>query len=209
MAALKDICVSQGHTYTTVLRWETNPVVRKAIAAITALTGVARINAVAHGMLDGWRCAVTAAKGMTELNAKDCSTADRIRASEYYAATVIDPDNIELNEVNAAGFKPHTPSTGFIQYNTPASLTGITGRIRLKTKKGGTVIASNLVVDAPNNILGLVIDATAHTITITFPSTATIALAGKTGWYDVEMVSSDTPPVVTPLVSGNFTVEKE
>lgn len=206
MAEFKNIFVAQGHTYSTVLRWETPPIVRKPITAITALTGSARINVPGHGVPDGWRVAVTNAKGMTEINAVNPNS---VRDSEYYSATVLDQDNIELNNVNAAGFKPHTLNTGFIQYNTPASLTGLTGRIRLKTRKGGTVIASNLVTDAPLNILGLVIDTTAHTITITFPSTATTALAGKDGWYDVEMVSSDTPPVVTPLVSGKFSVERE
>lgn len=206
MAVSKDISVAQGHTYSTVLRWESDPKVRKAITAITALTGSAKLEVPGHGLLDGWRCAVTSAQGMTEMNAVNPNS---IRGSEYHTATRIDADNIELNDVNATGFKAHTPNTGFIQYNTPVSLTGITGRIRLKTKKGGTVIASNLVADAPNNILDLVIDATAHTIMITFPSTATTELAGKDGWYDVEMVSSDNPPVVTPLVSGKFSVEKE
>ena len=206
MAEFKDISVAQGHTYSTTIRWETGPKVRKAITEITALTGSARAEVPGHGLLDGWRCAVTNAKGMTEINAVNPNS---IRDSEYYFATVLDADNIELNDVNAAGFKPHTPSTGFIQYNTPATLTGFTGRIRLKTKKGGTVVASNLVADAPNNILDLVIDATAHTVKVTFPSTATTTLAGKDGWYDVEMVSGDTPPIVTQLVSGQFTVEKE
>ena len=206
MAVIKDISVAQGHTYSTVLRWETQPVVRKAITSITALTGSAKIEVPGHGLLDGWRCAVTNARGMTEINAVN---PNGIRDSEYSAVTKLDADNIELNDVNASGFRPHTLNTGFIQYNTPASLAGFTGRMRLKTKKGGTVVASNLSEDAPLNILSLVIDATAHTITITFPSTATTELAGKDGWYDVEMASSDTPPVVTPLVSGKFSVEKE
>ena len=206
MAKIQDISVSQGHTYTTVLRWGSDPKVRKAITSITSLTGSARLEVPTHDLLDGWSCAVTGARGMTEMNAANPNS---IRDSEYYTATVIDPSTIELNDVNAAEFKAHTPNTGFIQYNTPVSLAGITGRIRLKTKKGGTVVASNLVADAPNNILDLVIDATAHTVKVTFPSTATTTLAGKTGWYDVEMVSSDVPPVVTPLVSGNFKVEKE
>ena len=93
--------------------------------------------------VDGWRCAVTGVKGMTEINA----TANDLRDSDYKSSTVIDIDTIELNEVNASGFKPYV-SGGFVQYNTPADLTWQRFRVRLKTKKGGTVVASSEVSDA-------------------------------------------------------------
>ena len=205
MAALKDVVVAQGHTYITVLRWEVPPIIYKPITHITAPNGAARIEATGHGMLDGWRGAVTNCKGMTEINAM----ANRLRDDDYHAVTVVDANTIEFNDVNASGFNPHTQNTGFLQYNTPASLAGFTGRIRMKTRKGGTILASNLVADAPNNVIELVIDTVKHTIVLTFPPAASILLAGKVGWYDVEMVSPDVVPVVTSLVSGKITVEKE
>lgn len=206
MAACNDISLSQGHTYTTVIRWEVPPIVRKPILAITCPYGAAVIQTMEpHGLLDGWRVAVTNVQAPKEINAED---PNNVRDREYYAATVISADTVELNDLNIADLKPYT-ADGFLHYNTPANLTGHSARIRLKTRKGGTLLASSVLADAPLNTLGLVIDTVKHTITLTFPATATELLAGKTGWYDVEVVSSDTVPVVTALVSGTVKVEKE
>ena len=63
MAADVDIGhLSQGHSYTTVLRYESEPIVRIPISAITCPIGAARIaTTTPHGMLDGWRGAVAEA----------------------------------------------------------------------------------------------------------------------------------------------------
>lgn len=207
MSSSEDIKIGQGNTYTTVLRWETEPIVRVPITAITCPLGAARISTAPtpHGILDGWRCAITSVQQPREINAADPND---IRDNEYHPATVIDTTTVELNGLNIADFKPYT-TDGFIQYNTPASLTGIEIRVRLKTKKGGTLLASNQVADAPLNVIVTSIDTAKRAITLTFPVAATELLAGKTGWYEVDAVSSDSTPVVTQLVSGRFTVEKE
>ena len=206
MAADVDIGpLSQGHSYTTVLRYESEPIVRIPISAITCPIGAARIATITpHGMLDGWRGAVVNVQQPKEVNAED---PNNIRPGEYHNATVIDPSTVEFNDFNIADLKPYT-TDGFLQYNTPADLTGIEIRVRLKTKKGGTLLASNLAADAPLNVLLTAIDLTKKTITLTFPVASTQLLAGKTGWYDIEVASVD-GLMVTPLVSGKFTVEKE
>lgn len=178
---------------------------RKVITGISVATGAPRITVAGHGIIDGWRVAITGVKGMTELNADDPS---RLRGGDYYEATVIDADTIELNEVNGADFKAWT-SGGFVQWNTPVNLAGFTGVLRVEDRHGGTLLASNLVADDPLDILELLIDTALHTITLVFQSAATTALSGKSGVYEVEMVSGDATPVITQLLRGKISVGKE
>lgn len=52
MAVQKDLTIQQGKTFALVLRWETEPIVYKAITAIT-LTAPARLTVTDHGAQDG------------------------------------------------------------------------------------------------------------------------------------------------------------
>ena len=133
MAVKDDISLIQGKTFTDLLRWETTPIVRVAIKAITTPNGAPRIETLtAHGLVDGWRCAVTGVRGMTELNAAD---PNKIKDAEYRQATVIDVNTIEFNDINASQFKAWV-SGGFIQYNTPAPLTDVSARMAIKAVSG-------------------------------------------------------------------------
>lgn len=120
----------QGKTFTDILRWETAPIVYKPISGILQ-SAPARVTANGHGMPNGWRCAVTTVKGMTEINA----TANSIRESDYHQGTVIDVNTIDINDINAAGFKAYT-SGGILQYNTPKVLTGYKARMAIKSVAG-------------------------------------------------------------------------
>lgn len=205
MSCSKDLSLVAGTSSSLVLRWESAPILRKAITGISVATGAPRITVAGHGIPDGWRVAITGVKGMAELNASDSA---RLRDSDYYQATVIDANTIELNEVNGADFKAWT-SSGVVQWNTPVELTGFTGRLRVENRHGGTLLASNLVADAPLNTLSLTIDTSLKTITAVLPAAATTALAGKSGVWEVEMVSGDATPVITQLLRGSFSVGKE
>lgn len=130
MADSKDLSFVQGKTFNLVLQWETEPVVYKAITAISQ-TAPARMTVPGHGMPDGWRGVVTNVKGMTDINA----TANALRERDYTPGTVIDAATIDLNEVNAAGFKAYV-SGGIWQYNTPVDITGYTARMAVKPKAG-------------------------------------------------------------------------
>ena len=133
MAVEHDIALASGKTYTDILRWEVPPIVRVAIKGITTPNGCPRVETLSpHGLVDGWRCAVTGVKGMTELNAAD---PNRIKDGEYYQATRISDTIVELNEVNASEYKAWV-SGGFIQYNTPANLTGVSARMSIKAVPG-------------------------------------------------------------------------
>ncbi len=129
-----DIKIVKGKTFRDVIRWESAPVIYKAITGI-AKTAPVRIIAIAHGIPDGWRAAVTNAGGMTEINA----VANNLRDSDYKQVTVVDVDTVDLNAVNAAGFRAYT-SGGYIQYNTPVDLTGFTARQAIKARVAAPVL---------------------------------------------------------------------
>lgn len=201
MADTKDLLITQGKTFSLVLRWETEPVIYRPITAIQQ-TAPVRMTVDTTGLPDGWRCAVTNVKGMTEINAE----ANALRDKDYNPVTVIDSTTLEINAINAAGFKSRV-SGGILQYNTPVSLVGYTSRMKIKDKVGGTLLASTEIADAPMNILSVALDTAAHTITLTINATDTAALTWKTGVYDLEMVSST--GVVTALLTGKVAVSKE
>jgi hypothetical protein len=191
MADTKDLQINQGKTFSLVLRWESEPTVFKVITAIQQ-TAPVRMTVDTTGLPDGWRCAVTNVKGMTEINAE----ANNLKDKDYRSVTVIDPTTLEINAVNAAGFKAYA-SGGILQYNTPVDLTGYTARMAVKDKVGGTVLHS----------LTPALDTAAHTITLTISATETAAFAWKAGVYDLELVSAT--GVVTALLAGKVTVSKE
>ena len=202
MAASKDIEIQQGKTFTLVLRWETEPVIRKAITGISFAGGSPRITAAGHGVPDGWRCTLYGVKGPKQLNAEN----NPPRSDDYHAATVLDADTIELNEINPYDEQgnewPAYVSGGFLQYNTPMDLTGYTARLAVKDKIGGTVLLSLTTENG-----GIAIDNTKKTITLTVAATETDDFTWTRGVYDLEMVSPT--GVVTALISGRVSISKE
>ena len=198
MAENKDIVIQQGRTFKLTLRWEIPPIIYKAITAMTQSAPL-RITVPGHGVPDGWRVAVSGVKGMTELNV----ASDSPREREYHQATVIDPNTVELNSVNASSFKQYIGG-GYLQYNTPAPLDGFAARMSIKDKVGGTEL---LLLTTENS--RIVLDLAKRTITLIISSVDTTTIAWKSGVYDLELVSGDTPAVVTALLTGKVSVTKE
>ena len=202
MAVSKDLTIQQGKTFALVLRWETEPVVRKAISGISFDGGSPRITAAGHGVPDGWRCTLYGVKGPKQLNAEN----NPPRSDDYHAATVLDADTIELNEINPYDERgnewPAYVSGGYLQYNTPADLAGYTARMAIKDKIGGTVLHS---MTTEND--GIALDNTKKTITLTVAATETDDFVWTRGVYDLEMVSPT--GVVTALISGRVSISKE
>ena len=203
MAAIKDITIEQGRTFALSVRWETGTIVYKPITGISN-TAPVRITASGHGVPDGWRVAATGVLGMTEINAE----ANAVKSKDYHQATYVDANTVELNEVNAASFKAYV-SGGYLQYNLPADLTGFIGRMEIRDKVGGTLLASTDAADSPLNILNVAVDAAKHLITITITAAHTTAITWKSGVYDLEMVSPDAEPVITALFTGKVSVTRE
>lgn len=189
MADTKDFEILQGKTWSQVVRWETEPIVYKAITGISQTAPVS-ITCVGHGIPDGWRAAVVSVRGMTEINAQSTPP----KAKDYHPVTVVGVDTVELNDVNAADFKAYV-SGGYLQYNTPVSLTGYTARMTIKDKVGGTILKALTTENS-----GITINSTNKTITLTISATDTTAFTWKKGVYDLELVSGT--GVVTQLLSG-------
>lgn len=194
---MKEVLISKGKTFTLVVRWETEPIVRKAITAISLATGAPRLTVTSHGMPDGWRGAIYGVKGMKQIN----SASTPPRSSDYQTVTVIDSNTLELNAVtpvddNGNDWDAYT-SGGFVQYYTPQSLSGYTARMDIKDKIGGTVWASSEIADTPYDIIGITVDDATKTITLVIEPDDTAALTAKRGVADLEMVSSG--GVVTKL----------
>jgi hypothetical protein len=192
----KDLALDQGKTFKQVIRWESAPIIYKAITAITQAAPTV-VSSTGHGIPDGWRVAIVSAKGMTAINA----TNSPLKDSDYTQATLIDANSISLNAVNSSLFSAYT-SGGYIQYNTPVDLTGYTARMTIKTKVGGVIL------DTLTNVNGkIVLDITKHTITLLLDAVTTAAYTWARGVYDLELVSAS--GAVTGLLYGAISVSKE
>jgi hypothetical protein len=139
---------------------------------------------------------------MTELNAKGNPPTDK----DYYVATVLTPDTLEFNAISSANFKAYS-SGGYLAYNTPAPLNSYTGRIKIKDKVGGAVLASSEADDAPLNVLEVLVDDDTKLVTLTISAEATADFTFTKGVYDLELVSPN--GVVTSLLQGKVSVTKE
>ena len=200
----QDLYLQQGKTQPIVLRCETDVIAYKAISAITQ-TAPIRITAVGHGMVNGWRGAVTNAKGMTEINGE----ANALRSSDYHAVTIIDADTVEFNDVDASGFKPWT-SGGYLQYNTPMDLTGYSARLQMRNKKNGDTILFSMTT--ANDLIA--IDTTLKTVTLYLEAIDFTALTWKKGYYELELYKDVTRGALTvesvySPIEGNVFLDAE
>lgn len=191
-----DLELTQGKTFSLVLRWEQPTLVYKAITAISQ-AGAPVVSSTSHGMPDGWRAACVSVKGMTEINAENWPLKDK----DFKKATVPTANSVEFNEINAADYKAYT-SGGYLVYRAPVDLAGFTARMTIKDKKGGTTLESLTTVGGE-----IVLNNTDKTITLTLSATDTAAYTWTKGVYDLELVSSG--GVVTELLSGSVKINKE
>lgn len=151
MANTQDFVITQGKTFSQVLRWEAPPIIYKPITAISKVAPVS-ITAAGHSVPSGWRVAVVSVVGMTEINAKNTPP----RATDYHQATVVDPNTVALNDINASGYTAYV-SGGYLQFNTPVNLTGFTARMTIKDR----ITAPNLLVCTTGGTTGLTLPTTA------------------------------------------------
>lgn len=202
MARELELTILQGKTFIDVLRWETDPIVRKAITGIDLSTGCPRLTVAGHGLPTGWNVAVYNVLQPKEINVRN----DPPRDSDFTPATVLDANTLELNQISAVGWKEYT-SGGIAMWNTPKDLTGYTFRMKIKDRVGGTVLASTEAEDAPLNVITITVDTALKTITRKILATATDDLSFRAGVYDVEAVSPTGD--VTLLLYGVAKLVKE
>lgn len=197
MSKLRELLIQMGKTFTLPVRWETEPIIRKPITAISFASGAPRLTVTGHGIPDGWRVLVTRVKGPTQINAQSCPP----RASDYVIATVINSNTIELNSVTPVDCQgrewPAYVSGGFVEFYTPVDLTGCTARMSIKDKIGGTELMSS------DDAIAIDIDAAAHLITIAIEAADTAAITWKKGVTDLELIAPSGAVSKLKLCAGN------
>lgn len=189
MAGKLNIKLRRGSTYRRKFRWEVEPFVYKAITGV-AQTAPLRLTVPGHGLLPNQTFVIQAVLGMTELN-------DTGKESDWHPATVIDSNTIELNRVNASGFKAYV-SGGNIKYRTVVDPTGYTVAMQIRTKVDGEALLSLTSAEG-----GFVIDGPDKSIEIIIPSDA--VSTWKKGVYDIELTNIATSEVVD-FLAGDVTV---
>ena len=199
---VRDIEIKQGKTFSLLLLWQREPIIRKAITGISYASGAPRLTVIGHGCPDGFDAAVTLVKAPKQINAANTPPRD----SDYHKVTVIDANTVEFNEVDPVDHNgnewPAYTSGGFLQYFTPVDLTGYTARMAIKDKKGGTVLMSLTTENGR-----IAIDEAAHTVTMSITAEDTADIDWKKGVYDLEMVSPT--GVVTSPLTGDVSVVRE
>lgn len=190
-----DICITQGKTFSWVLRWASEPYVYKPIEEVMNSAPL-RLKVPNHGLPDGWMFAISAVGGMVEINA----SSNPPIAEDYYEASVVDPNHIEVNKLNGFLFSPYTAG-GVIQYLTPVSLVGMSARMSIKDRIGGTTI---LHLTSDNGDITL--DPVLHTIATRIAPTASELIQQKKGVYDLELFNNID---VFPLTYGSVAVHRE
>lgn len=184
----KDFTIRKGETFSKVIRWAVPPIVWKQITAVSQ-TAPVRLTVPNHGCPPGWSVEVESKCSMREIDGlKD-------------QAIVIDADTIELNTVNGSCFKAYKGGA-MLRYYTPVDMTGMTARMAIKNKVGGTELLRLSTLDGT-----IVLDEATCTITITLPAPVTAALTWKGGVYDLELEAID--GTVTRLLAGKVKVTDE
>lgn len=187
----KDFSVHVGETFHPTLRWGTGVYTSKAITGITKAAG-AVITAVGHALPNGWPCACVGVQGMNQINA----TRFPPSGSDWKFGTVLGVDTVELDEVSSTDYTTYT-SGGFLVYDTPQSLAGIT--VTMKIYSSPTLTGTPLVTLTSG--VEITLDDTLKTIT---PLLQTVALTWTTGYYRVDATVGT---VITELLRGVITIE--
>lgn len=189
-AAKINLEVLQGRTFSYTLRPGQS---RLSYRQVTAATQAAPcvLTVPSHDIPNEWAFRISNVRGMTELN-----------ADRDYIATVLDPGSIELNDVNAAGFRPYQ-SGGVIAYSTPVDLSGFAGRMQVRPR----VDSSDVLLDLTTENGGIVIDVSGYAVTIQIPALQTAGIDWLEGVYDIELESAD--GIVSALAAGSVKVLRE
>lgn len=189
--AKQTLKITKGSTLSNTFRYESPKKIYKPITNISN-TAPMVITATAHGLPNAWRVKVTNVVGMVEINNPD----------EYLEATKLTNDTIEINSINAVGFKPYA-SGGILEYNQPIDLTGVYAELQVRE-----------TIDSPTTLLtlstqngGIVINGSNATITIFMSAAATSLLTWTKGVYSVELTFAD--GTVETFLEGNISTIKE
>lgn len=191
----QDYTIKQGETWRRVLRWEQGTFVYKTVTAATA-TAPVTVTAVDHGLVAGWRFALSNIAGMVNLNAKEEPPNE---LTEYHTAVVVSSDIVEINDINAKAF-PAYISGGVLRYHPPVDLTGYTARMQFRKSAKDAAILLSLTTENG----GITVNNSTKTITLLVTKTQTELITYLAAVYDLELINA--AGEVTILLSGKITI---
>lgn len=190
----QDFCVAAGSTLKPVIRWATDVLSTVPITAITQAAPPTLTTSGAHGMPNGWPCAVASAGGMIQINTTRYPPAK----SDWQRSNVPAANQVQLIDLDSTDFTAYT-SGGALVFSTPVDLstiTSVTMKIYDVPDHSDTPL---LTLTSPS---GIALDNTAKTIT---PLLQTAGLTWTTGYYVVD--ATDSAGVVTELLRGTITIQ--
>ena len=173
-----------------MLRWESPEKVYKHIAGILKTAPVEISTVEAHGVPEGWRVKISNVLGMKELNTET-----------YYQVSKVLPGSFQINDINALGFNTYTGG-GVVEYNKPASLENVTGRMQIRSK----VTSEEVILELNVSNGGIIIDNDLKTIIILITAEQTASLDFVTAVYSLELMKGN---VVIPFIDGSISLTKE
>lgn len=199
-APVVDITIVKGKTFEFSYRYADDELVYKPITAMPS-TAPVRLTVTAHGIPDGWPVQIQSLKNPQELNSNFTG------CTKYYFATVVDADTIELNSVNASGWKPYV-SGGYVVFNKPADLTGYEARMEVRDKVGGEVLLTfdSDPLATPDGTI--TIDVALSAFVVRLPPAASAALTFKSGVYDLEAVTPGGDVYPITAISGVAVIDE-
>jgi hypothetical protein len=148
---------------------------------ITAMpqTAPARLTVENHGVPDGWPVRIECVKKPIELNTP---------ADDWVYPKVIDPDTLELNEVNAHCWQPFS-GTGLLIVPKPADITGWRCRAQVRTKPGGDLLHTWDSDPAQNPDSLVIVDVALSQFVLTMTAEQSEALEWSKGFYEAEVIA--------------------
>lgn len=172
--------IHKGETYRWTLRVETSSQVYVPISTISLTAPVQIGTTTAHGMPNGWRFAITGAKGLTQLNATVDPETFLPADSDYFQGVVVDPNTIRIDHVNATQFPAYT-SGGVLQYALPMNLNAYSIRAQIRTKNRASTLILDLTPYATMNI-------PLFQFNFSVPAEITSAVVGNEGVLGIEII---------------------
>lgn len=165
-------------------------------AAISAATQAAPcvLTAASHGVPEGWVYTVEGARGMTALN-----------RPEYSLAKVLDPDRLEINDLNTTNAPPYSGG-GVIRYEVPMDLSDVVAaRAQLRAGVGVAAALLTLTLEPGE---GLSLDVQRSAVELEVSEAQATALAVESGVWDLELLTA-AGAVIKPLRLSRFVVLPE
>lgn len=191
------LVIHHGITFSKVFRWGQPKLAYRKIQAASQTAPCVLTTDTPHDLPDGWSFRVSGCKGMVELNDRDAS--ERI-SRRYFKAKVVSPTTIELNDVNAAGFRPYTGG-GIITYNVPVDLAGLTAKAQVRSDAD----SPSVLLEFSTSNGRIVLNNVAKTITMQLSAADAAILDWTDGFYNLEPISPG--GIVTSIAAGPVRVD--